>query len=161
MVKILFLWTLQNFEGINIQIKLRKVYDEKERDALEQNILEEFESIERLKQKVSRNGCREPELVDKLMVLEYLQKGAEYKEEKISHSEKSISVLTYRRVHLMGYISNNEVRSIQELANGLDRDYKNVYDDVNILFKNGLIDLNKEGKRRIPILKADNILIEF
>lgn len=114
-----------------------------------------------MKQKVSRSGCREPELVDKLKILEYLQKGADYKEEIISYSEKSLSVLTHKRVYLMEYLSKNEVKSIQDLADALNRDYKNVYDDVKVLFDNGLIDLDKVGKRRIPILTADNILIEF
>ncbi|MGM0405630.1 MAG: hypothetical protein ACQEQM_05765 [Thermoplasmatota archaeon] len=146
---------------IQIQIKLRKKYNENEKETLKNQILDEFESVDRLRQKVSRAGCTEPELVDKLQIIEYLQKGADYKEETISHSEKSLSVMTHKRVYLMEYIAKNEVKSIQDLANKLDRDYKNVYDDVKVLFDNGLIDLEKVGKRRIPILTADNIIIEF
>ncbi len=146
---------------IQIQIKLRKKYNKNEKETLKNQILDEFESVDRLRQKVSRAGCTEPELVDKLQIIEYLQKGADYKEETISHSEKSLSVMTHKRVYLMEYIAKNEVKSIQDLANKLDRDYKNVYDDVKVLFDNGLIDLEKVGKRRIPILTADNIIIEF
>lgn len=145
----------------HIRIRFIKVFDKKEKKFLQKQVFEEFGSLDRLKQKVSRTGCREPELVDKLKIIECLQKGADYKEEVISHDEKSLSALTPKRIQIMEYVSNNTVGSIQELAQKLNRDYKNVYDDVRALSDNGLIELNKEGKRRVPVLKADNILIEF
>jgi len=144
-----------------IKIKLRKTLDEIDKKEIIDHISKEFGSIERLEQKVSRTGCREPKLVDKLMILKYLREGAEYKTERILSSAKPLSVITHRRVSLMEHLSKEKVRSIRDLADELNRDYKNVYDDVNVLFENGLLDLEKDGKRRVPTLNADNILIEF
>ncbi|MFO7791822.1 MAG: hypothetical protein R6W73_02430 [Candidatus Saliniplasma sp.] len=144
-----------------MKLILRKDLDEMEKEKIMSSIRDEFESIDRLRQKVSRTGCRKPDLVDKFKLLEALQKGAEYKEERILKSAKSISALSFRRVKLIEYVSNNRVDSINDLADGLNRDYKNVYDDLQVLSKNGLMELDKEGKRRVPILKADSIIIKF
>ncbi len=145
----------------SIKLRLKKDFDDKEKEKVKNEILKEFGSLDKLRQKVSRTGCRKPRLVDELKILEALEKGSEYKEENILLSARSISALSFKRVNLMEYVSKNKISSIKDLAEGLGRDYKNVYDDVKTLSKHGLMELEKDGKKRIPVLKADKILIEF
>ena len=51
--------------------------------------------------------------------------------------------------------------SIKELALHLDRDYKNVYDDVQALVKFELLVLQKRGKARVPVFPSDTIEISI
>lgn len=144
-----------------MKIILRKEIDSEEKAKIKEDIQKEFDSIERLRQKVSRTGCRKPELVDKFKLLEALQDGADYNEEIILKSARALSSLSLERVKLIEYVHDNRVSSIRELAEGLNRDYKNVYDDIQILSENGLVELNRKGKRKVPTLRADKIIIEF
>jgi len=51
------------------------------------------------------------------------------------------SMLTEKRMALLEYLANNQGLSIRQLALELERDYKNVYDDVQRLMSLGLIEV--------------------
>lgn len=51
------------------------------------------------------------------------------------------SLLTEKRMALLEYVANNQSLSIRQLALELERDYKNVYDDVQRLISLGLIEV--------------------
>ena len=51
------------------------------------------------------------------------------------------SMLTEKRMALLEYVANHQNLSIRQLAAELDRDYKNVYDDVQRLMSLGLIEV--------------------
>ena len=51
------------------------------------------------------------------------------------------SMLTEKRMALLEYAANHQNLSIRQLAAALDRDYKNVYDDVQRLMSLGLIEV--------------------
>ncbi len=51
------------------------------------------------------------------------------------------SMLTEKRMTLLEYVANNQGLSIRQLAIELERDYKNVYDDVQRLMSLGLIEV--------------------
>ena len=51
------------------------------------------------------------------------------------------SMLTEKRMALLEYAANHQNLSIRQLAAELDRDYKNVYDDVQRLMSLGLIEV--------------------
>jgi len=74
------------------------------------------------------------------------------------------SVLTEKRITLLRTIKERKPKSIYELAKILQRDTKNVSDDVNKLSELGFITLtkSKEGRVRVrPDVEYDNILLEI
>jgi predicted transcriptional regulator len=74
------------------------------------------------------------------------------------------SVLTEKRLNLLRTIKERKPKSIYELAKILQRDVKNVSNDVNKLSELGLITLtkSKEGRERVtPTVDYDKILLEI
>ena len=82
-----------------------------------------------------------------------------FKEEVIELNRDSISQLTPRRMELLDFLSENRVGSINELANRINRDIKNVYNDVKALEELQFISLTREGRRFIPELLAQEITL--
>lgn len=74
------------------------------------------------------------------------------------------SVLTEKKLNLLRTIKERKPKSIYELAKILQRDTKNVNDDVNKLSELGFITLtkSKEGRVRVkPAVEYDKILLEI
>ena len=59
------------------------------------------------------------------------------------------AVLTEKRMALLEYVAMHEGLSIRQLASELERDYRNVYDDVQRLVQLGLIEI-QDGKLHVP-----------
>jgi predicted transcriptional regulator len=53
--------------------------------------------------------------------------------------ESLLAALTPKRLILLRYVRHHRVPSIRSLAEALERDYKNVYNDVDMLTKLGLL----------------------
>jgi DNA-binding transcriptional ArsR family regulator len=71
-------------------------------------------------------------------------------DEDLILSEKEYLLITPRRLELLDYLSVEPVSSINDLAEKLGRDVKNVYQDLKILERLGFISLRKEGRSLIP-----------
>jgi predicted transcriptional regulator len=63
-------------------------------------------------------------------------------------------IITGERLKLLGMIRKHKPKSIQELAKIVDRDFKNVYQDVQLLSQYGLISLKSKGPRKASEIKA-------
>ncbi len=144
-----------------MRLKLIKEYSSEEKSNLRHEISISYGSLEKLRQRTARGGCRDPVMVDDFMIHQALEKGATYQYEKVIPTVDAMASLTPKRVELINFIRLNEVSSIMGLSKALDRDYKNVYDDLMALERNGVMEFSKEGKNRKPLLKADRIVIEF
>ncbi|MFC1802342.1 hypothetical protein ACFL0D_00050 [Thermoproteota archaeon] len=74
---------------------------------------------------------------------------------------KEYKMLTPRRLELLDFLGLHPVSSINDLAEQLQRDVKNVYNDLKILEKLGFISLRQEGRRLVPelIVYEINILL--
>lgn len=59
-------------------------------------------------------------------------------------------VLSKRRIELLKILHARGISSIRELSRLLNRDYKNVYQDVQLLKKIGLIHQDKNKKVYVP-----------
>lgn len=70
-------------------------------------------------------------------------------------------VITGARLELLHAIRVEKPKSIQELARLVDRDFKNVHQDVTLLAEFGLIELKKVGPRRssAPTAKYSEIVL--
>ena len=61
------------------------------------------------------------------------------------------SAITEKRLELLRYVAEQkEVLNIRQLAQALDRDYKNVHTDVSELEKLGLIEKDGKGVLTVP-----------
>lgn len=73
--------------------------------------------------------------------------------------EDARRILTEKRLELIQTIKDREINSIRDLARKLDRKENVVYDDLNLLFEEGVIDFEEEGNRKIPVFRHENIWI--
>ena len=71
-------------------------------------------------------------------------------DEDLDLSEEDYMLITPRRLELLDYLGDEPVSSINDLAEKLNRDVKNVYQDLKILERLGFISLRKEGRSIIP-----------
>ncbi len=70
-------------------------------------------------------------------------------------------VITGARLELLSAIRAKKPKSIQELARFVERDFKNVYQDVKLLSDFGLIDLIESGPKKAssPVSKFSEIVL--
>ena len=69
-------------------------------------------------------------------------------------------VATGKRREIIQELRENSYDSKKELADKLDRDPKNVHEDLEILRKNGVVKLEKNGRKISPTLKHRQIVGE-
>ncbi len=82
-----------------------------------------------------------------------------YKNVLILDPKDSREVFTEKRMEIIDTIKNEEVNGISELSRKLGRKKSNVFEDLRILFENGVVDFKEEGKRKIPVLSHKNIFV--
>ena len=82
-------------------------------------------------------------------------------EEDLILNEKEYTLLTPRRLELLDFLGAEPVSSINDLAEKLGRDVKNVYNDLKTLESLGFISLRQEGRSLVPeqIVFEINILL--
>jgi len=83
----------------------------------------------------------------------YVEEGTlDYTVEEIRDlSPEQVALLTPRRIELLFRIAALRVESINDLAQKVKRNVKNVYQDLQVLSKLGFVKLNKQkGKALIP-----------
>lgn len=76
-------------------------------------------------------------------------------------SDDFFEVFTKKRMELMKDIIDNEPNSIRELASSVERDIKNVFEDLKLLHGFNLIEFEKEGKCKKPVVKSRTIIFKF
>ncbi|KJU86236.1 hypothetical protein MBAV_001569 [Candidatus Magnetobacterium bavaricum] len=69
--------------------------------------------------------------------------------------------LTPRRLELMHIIKALEIDTISELATAADRDITEVTEDVQYLERIGLIEVRRDGNRKLPYISYDKIVLEI
>ncbi len=73
-------------------------------------------------------------------------------------------ILTTERIKLLKYIKSSKPNSIYELAKGVDKNIKNVSQDLRFLSDVGLIEMEDSGnsrKQKRPVLLSDHITLEL
>lgn len=71
--------------------------------------------------------------------------------------ERLNEVLSPKRVELVRAVRREEPSSMRELARVVERDIRQVSDDVNELASLGLIELVEEGRAKRPVVPYDEI----
>lgn len=70
-----------------------------------------------------------------------------------SYSEVS----TEKRREIIEALKTDSYCSKKELAEDLDRDVKNIHDDLEILRRNSVVELEREGRKVSPRLKHQHV----
>ena len=100
-------------------------------------------------------------------VAKKVQKGVKVKPQKgvyLADVETARAIFTESRLKIIHTLKSKEPKSIYALAKLLQRDFKNVYEDVSFLAKIGIlaIEESKTGrKQKKPTLVCDSILFEM
>jgi len=71
------------------------------------------------------------------------------------------NLLTPGRVNIIIEMKNNEIGSMTELSENLDRSISSVSQDCKKLSTYGLVDIEKDGNKKVPNLKNDHVIILF
>ena len=82
-----------------------------------------------------------------------------YAEEDLDLTPEEFDSLTSKRIELLDYLADEHASSINELADKVGRDVKNVYNDLRILEGLGFIRLIKEGRSLVPELLVQEVTI--
>ena len=69
-------------------------------------------------------------------------------------------VLTEKRLEILKAIRDRKPSSVYELARMVDRDLKNVLQDLSYLQELGIVTVTETGMKKIPHFDYDRILIE-
>lgn len=83
---------------------------------------------------------------------------AGYEDVLVLDQESADTVLTERRRELLSLIENTERASVSELATKLNRQQSAVSRDLSILYEYNVINFERDGQRKIPVLKYETIL---
>lgn len=102
-------------------------------------------------------------------VMERLERGEKVKKRKAGIYFENLEVMrkaiTHERLKILKAIKEKHPASIYELSKALNRNLKNVSDDVHYLAELGLIELEKGKsngrKKTTPIVNYDKILLEI
>jgi predicted transcriptional regulator len=73
----------------------------------------------------------------------------------------ALECLTQKRVEMIKTIMAQEPNSIRELSRILDRNVKNVFEDLALLQKNQIVRLEGIGRTRKPIVVIKRIVLTF
>ncbi|MBD3312125.1 hypothetical protein GF352_01565 [archaeon] len=76
-------------------------------------------------------------------------------------SDDFFDVFTRKRIELVKAIMDNEPRSIRALAQRVERDIKNVFNDLKLLHNFRIIEFKKIGRCKKPIVKKKTIIFRF
>ena len=80
-------------------------------------------------------------------------------DEDLPLDSKQYEKLTPRRLEMLDFLGMGQYSSINELAEKIGRDVKNVHNDLQILHKLGFVNLTKEGRSLVPELMVHEINI--
>jgi len=73
--------------------------------------------------------------------------------------ESAREVLTEKRTEILDVLKTDNVESVRHLAEVLERDKSVVSQDLGILAKHDLVEYEKEGRRKVPEVKHENVVV--
>ena len=74
--------------------------------------------------------------------------------------EGADEILTEKRMELIKTLREDDPESVRGLARKLDRDVKSVSRDLDVLWKNDIVEYREEENRKIPELTTEKIIVQ-
>lgn len=78
----------------------------------------------------------------------------------IVQRESAERALTEKRTELVEEISTGEAASVRDLARRVGRDVSIVSRDLDVLFEEGIVDFERDGRAKKPVLARETVLVE-
>ena len=144
-----------------MKIEIYKKYEEKDNEWMLNLLEKKYGNFEKLKKEVMINRCNNPNAVDDYILWKCLKKEEKITERIIIEDSKFFNTLSARRTELIEFLNDSEYFSIREIAHGLKRNYKNVYDDIKALEDFFIIETVPFGRKKVPLGKIERIEISF
>lgn len=69
-------------------------------------------------------------------------------------------VLTEKRMELVEEVATDDVSSVRDLARRLERDVSIVSRDLDVLFEAEVLDFERHGRSKKPVLAHENVFVE-
>jgi predicted transcriptional regulator len=94
---------------------------------------------------------------------DYLAKGRAVKHKRaiyFASLKEMRRVLTERRLEILKTIRDQKPSSVYELAKMVDRDLKNVLQDLSYLQELGIVSMTETGMKKVPHFDYDRLSIE-
>ncbi len=133
-----------------VEVSIRMKYGNREIRSIISGYESTYGHLSDLLFTVRKKGCSSPQFVDDLMIwssiINSFQEGVEYEKEIVTYSNEFFNIFTPRKLELLERVIKRNYSSVREIAKYLNRDYKNVYDDLRSLYKAGLIEMKKHGR---------------
>lgn len=98
--------------------------------------------------------------MNELLKLSKTLEDAGYRDLLLIEPEDARKILTEKRLEIIRKLQREDVESIRGLARELGRGENVVHRDLKTLFEEGVIDFEEEGKRKVPVLRHENIWIK-
>ncbi|MFA5406033.1 MAG: hypothetical protein WC307_01600 [Candidatus Nanoarchaeia archaeon] len=76
-------------------------------------------------------------------------------------SDDFFEVFTKKRVELIRTIMDEQPSSIRDLAHTVERNIKNVFDDLKLLQNFNIVGFESQGKCKKPLIKSKTIIFKF
>ncbi len=143
-------------------IEVEKVHGQKDVKNEIETFMRRHGSFEKLQQRIINEKCGRPLSVDDFVLWRALRTPNVVYTEKIAVDSPSIfGDLTPRRLEILEHVRMHNVKSIKDLAEKLNRNYKNVYDDLKALERWGLVTLPRRGKDKKPVSHVESLKVTF
>lgn len=68
--------------------------------------------------------------------------------------------LTDKRIELLKTIKEKQVESVKDLAEETGRNWSNVSNDLDLLAQEGIVEFEREGKQKKPVLRVNKIFFK-
>lgn len=82
-----------------------------------------------------------------------------YEDVLVLDIESADQKITPRREELYEHILTNDEQSVSEIAEALERDVSAVSRDLDELFELSMVDVRREGKKKIPSPKHEYVVL--
>lgn len=76
-------------------------------------------------------------------------------------NDNFFEIFTEKRIEMLKKLQKSEFDSIRQFADMLQRDVKNVHNDLCLLQKHNLIGFERRGRAKIPKLLTKTVILNF
>ncbi len=84
-----------------------------------------------------------------------------YKEKDFLYKLEMLECLTKKRIEILRTIVREKPSSIRALSRILERNVKNVFEDLMLLEKNNFIKFEEQGKSKRPVVRIKKVVIKL
>lgn len=85
---------------------------------------------------------------------------AGYEDLTIIAREDLVAEFNRRHLRIIDHLRDHEAESVRALARTLGFDKKDVSEDLNLLARLGVVEFERDGRRKVPSLATEHVVVE-